>query len=226
LECFLVLDTALDRNIALRLYEKHYVENDFERIDLFRLLVERFGIQSALYPGSFAHLSPSIVIPAVTYVDTDGRCPNFFSDQAVHRWLQKRRAYAAQPVVEFIARDYLEPSDKLDNGSFDLLISQWAGPVSQACKLYLKVGGLLLVNDSHGDASLASLDDDYELVATVVARPGKYSLNDEHLDSFFVPKGNTQPSKEAVLAVNRGLAYQRKPPGYIFERIDTMIRRL
>ncbi len=220
------LDTAMDGNTALELYEKHYVENDFERIDLFRLLVERFGIQSALYPGSFAHLSPSILIPAVTYVDTDERCPEFFNDQTVRTWLLERREYAAQPKVEFIARDYSEPLDELDEQSVDLLISQWAGPISQACKRYLKVGGFLLVNDSHGDASLASLDDEFELAATVVARSGEFSLNDENLDSFFVPKGNNEATKEAVLAANRGLTYQRMAPGYVFERINAMTRPL
>jgi len=214
----------LDGNTALKLYEKHYVENDFERIDLFRLLVERFGIQSALYPGSFAHLSPSLLIPAVTYVDTDVRCPKFFGDQTVRKWLLEHREYAAQPKVKFIARDYVEPLDELSEQSFDLLISQWAGPISQACKQYLKVGGFLLVNDSHGDASLASLDDDFELAATVVERSGKFSLNIENLCSFFVPKGKTKPTKEAVLVVNRGLAYQRKAPGYVFERINAMTR--
>ena len=48
--------------------------------------------------------------------------------------------------------------------SFDLLISQYAGFVSQHCKKYLKIGGILLVNNSHGDASMAKLDDDYKFV--------------------------------------------------------------
>ena len=82
----------------------------------------------------------------------------------------------------------------------------------------------MLVNDSHGDASLSSLDDEFELAATVVARSGKYSLNDENLDSFFVSKASSKPTMEAVLATNRGPTYQRKATGYIFERINAMTR--
>ncbi len=37
----------------------------------------------------------------------------------------------------------------------DLIISQYAGFVGQETKRYLKEGGILLCNDSHGDATLA-----------------------------------------------------------------------
>ena len=38
----------------------------------------------------------------------------------------------------------------MEDRSVDLLISQYAGIISQPCKRYLKPGGYLLVNNSHG----------------------------------------------------------------------------
>lgn len=49
----------------------------------------------------------------------------------------------------------------------DLIISQYAGFVGQATKVYLKKGGILLCNDSHGDATLAYCDSDYEFVGVI-----------------------------------------------------------
>jgi hypothetical protein len=37
-------------------------------------------IERGLYPGSFVHSTPSLVIPGIVYVDTDQRCKNFFED--------------------------------------------------------------------------------------------------------------------------------------------------
>ena len=36
------------------------------------------------------------------------------------------------------------------------------------------LAAILVANDSHGDASLAALDDDYALIAVIVRRGGKY----------------------------------------------------
>lgn len=47
---------------------------------------------------------------------------------------------------------------------FDLLISQYAGFISDTCINYLKVNGYLLVNNSHADAGLAAIDKDYKLL--------------------------------------------------------------
>lgn len=55
---------------------------------------------------------------------------------------------------------------------FDLLISLYAGFVSEHCTCHLRNGGLLLVNSSHGDAAMASIDDRYRLVGVVSSRAG------------------------------------------------------
>ena len=44
-----------------------------DRSEMFRLLIDEYGIQHALYVGSYVDLSPSYAIKQVTYVDNDRR---------------------------------------------------------------------------------------------------------------------------------------------------------
>ena len=203
---------------AIALYHQHYVEKDFERIDMFRLLVDRFGTRTALYPGSFVHVSPSLVIPSVTYVDSDRRCPSFFADPAIQAMVEERREYPEQPDIRFIAGDYATTIPD-DVGPFDLLISQWAGPVSQVCKRWLRAGGILLANDSHVDASLAQVDPDYQLVAVLERRSGgRHLLSEDHLDAFFLPKSGVPPEPSELQRRTRPPRYTRVAAQYLFRR--------
>ena len=204
---------------ALRLYNQHFADKGFERTDLFALLVAHFGIRRALYPGSFVHVSPSFVIPSVTYVDTDRRCPAFFADLAVRRLVRDQQRYHGEPEIVFHHADYSVPLDEPD-ASFELLISQWAGPISQACKRYLQVGGVLVANDSHGDASRAALDDDYALIAVVVRRGGRHRLTGQNLHTYFIPRSGKQPTRDAIEGTGRGLAYTKSPAAYVFRRVS------
>jgi hypothetical protein len=127
----------------------------------------------------------------------------------------KNRRYPEEPIVRFHPRDYTEELPE-DPGSFDLLISQWAGFVSRACKAYLKPGGLLLVNDSHGDASMASADADYRFVGAVTARGRRYRLIETDLERYFVPKNIREITPEYLFESRRGVAYTKTAWAYVF----------
>ncbi|MBU7004313.1 MAG: class I SAM-dependent methyltransferase, partial [Theionarchaea archaeon] len=131
----------------IKLYEKHFVDKQDERLELFRALVDRFGIDSALYPGSFVHIAPSLFIPEVVDVDTDRRACSFFGRPEVIEYVRKRRRYEHEPEIRFHGIDYIKKIDEPE-GSFDLLISQYAGFVSMHCGNYLRPGGILLANNS------------------------------------------------------------------------------
>jgi hypothetical protein len=203
---------------AMALYQEHYVDKDFQRLDLFQLLTEQYGIVSALYPGSFVHITPSLVYPVTTYVETDARAKAFFADPAVHAFIDAHKTYDGGPEVTFHAADYRndfgEPAEH-----YDLLISQYAGFVSQPCKRYLKIGGLLLANNSHGDASMASIDDDYVLVATVNRRRGEYRLSERNLDAYFVPKAAVKVTRECLEKLGRGIGHTKSAGSYVFRRV-------
>ena len=181
------------------------------------------AVRRVLYPGSFVDVAPSFVWPSVTYVDTDRRAAAFFGDRIGVRAIiaaNTDEAWAAAATTAFVHGDYATELG-LARGRYDLLISLYAGPVSLRCIEYLGVGGLLLVNPSHGDVALAALDARYRLVAVV--RSGSYSVSTDDLDSYLVPKrpsGAPRQTVESVLARGRGIAYTRSPFAYLFRRIS------
>ena len=176
-------------------------------------------VTSVLYPGSYVDLAPSFVWPSVTYVDIDRRAGQFFGDESgVQRLLVEHDANPAKHLLRFIRADYTDPLG-LDDGEFDLLISLYAGFVSEACARYLHVGGTLLVNPSHGDAAMASIDLRYRLTAVVTSQSGRYSVNSRDLDTYLIPKRNVAVTKESLHASGRGVAYTKSPFAYLFERV-------
>ena len=202
------------------LYRESYVDNNFERADLFETLKTRFNINRALYPGSFAHVTPSFFIPEVAYVDTDPRAKKFFEQKdAVADLISKKKTYDTDTVLHFISSDYSGSLD-LKEKSFDLLISQYAGFVSQECKKYLKVGGILLANNSHGDAGMAFIDDDYELIAAIDVKSGRYHITDRDLGSYFFPKKQIPVTKEYLRELGKGIGYTKTANSYLFRRIS------
>jgi hypothetical protein len=121
-------------------------------------------------------------------------------------------------VVEFIAGDYRGPLGLADE-SFDLLVSLYAGFVSEHCTRYLRVGGHLLVNPSHGDAAMASIDQRYRLVAVVKSGGANaYRIDTEDLDTYFVPKKPQPITVERLHELGRGIGYTKSPFAYLFER--------
>jgi hypothetical protein len=198
------------------LYKQQYVDKDFERLDLFVLLKERYGIESALYPGSFVHVTPSLVYPVTAYADTDKRAKQFFSDPWLIEFIEKNKRYEEKPVIRFHPNDYTDPLRE-DPRSFDLLISQYAGFVSRHYKRYLRAKGLLVVNNSHGDASMASIDRDYRFIGAISIQRGEYRLIEENLDIYFVPKKDLEISEQYLGQIQRGVGYRKTAWAYVFK---------
>jgi hypothetical protein len=172
---------------------------------------------TVLYPGSYVDLVPSFIWPSVTYVDVDRRANRFFADVGgVDELLVEHGADPSLHSFRFIHADYQQPLD-LDGGSFDLLISLYAGFVSEHCTPYLRSGGFLLVNSSHGDAAMASLDPRYRLRAVVTSRSGNYRMSSANLGSYLVPKRDVELTKEHLHHTGRGVAYTKSPFAYLFE---------
>ena len=209
----------LNKNVdPVQLYKQYFIDKDFERLELFILLRDLFSINSSLYPGSFIHITPSFVYPKTAYVDTDKRAPYFFHDPRFYDFIMKRKIYNQEPEIAFHFSDYREPLD-LKNQSFDLLISQYAGIISKYCKQYLKLNGFLLVNNSHGDATMAFLDDDFELISIINNSNGKYKCSSENLNLYFVPKKLEKITPEEIEKKQRGIGYRKAADNYIFRRV-------
>lgn len=202
------------------LYDKYYSGRGDERLGLFKLVAETFKIQRALYAGSFVHVTPSLIIPEVVYVDSDKQAKKAFAEMSIILdFLKTRKEYESDPQVTFHASSYIKAFDEAEK-SFDLLISQYAGFVSQHCKRYLRIGGILLVNNSHGDASMAYLDEDYKFVGAINHRNDRYKLTTENLEAYFVPKKvDLDITKEFLEKYQRGIGYTKTASIYLFERI-------
>jgi len=205
------------RSSAWKWYGKYHADRGDERLGLFRGLVERYGVRSALYPGSFVHVTPSFVIPEVVYADSDRRAARFFSDGVVLQEVARRREYEAEPTIRFHLGDYANGLPE-DEDAFDLLISQYDGFVSRECVRYLRAGGVLVVNNSHGDASMAALDPAYELVAVCRRRGDRFTFSDEELDTYMIPRKGPPPTRRELEHTMRGPAFTRTVADYVFRR--------
>ncbi|MDY7104158.1 MAG: class I SAM-dependent methyltransferase [Actinomycetota bacterium] len=190
-----------------------------DRLPLFTAVAEAVPASAVLYAGSYVDLTPSYVWPEVTYVDMDRRAARFFEDAAgVDELIAEHGIEAGAHAVRFHHADYREPLD-LDDTSFDLLVSLYAGFVSEHCTRHLRVGGFLLVNPSHGDAAMASIDPRYRLHAAVEQRDGRCSVRSDDLDTYLVPKRAVEITASMLHERGRGIAYTRSPFAYLFERV-------
>jgi hypothetical protein len=194
-----------------------------DRIALFGALAG-FVLRSAsvLYPGSFVDIAPSVWFDDVTYVDMDKRCPRFFAEsQAVADLITAKRVDAGvddvASNVRFVHADYRDLLP-LDDASFDLVVSMYAGFISVATARYLRPGGVLVTNNSHGDASMASLDAAWKLTGVITRRDGDYRRRTDDLDRYLVPKRGTPPTVDELIKTNRGIEYTTAPVAYVFTR--------
>lgn len=196
-----------------------YRESIGDRSSLFAEVAVAWRIERALYPGSYLDLAPSTAIGAVTYVDTDRRAARYFADSGrAAAELNDMPHSTAEPDIRFLQADYTGELPVADGG-FDLLISLYAGPVWDHCRRYLRAGGLLLANTSHGDASVAALDPDLELVAAVQHRGDRYRLDTADLARYLVPKKPDAADADLIRRSGRGIAYTRPAFAYLFRLV-------
>jgi hypothetical protein len=182
---------------------------------MFRLLSDKFRLESGLYPGSFVHITPSLVVPLMVYVDMDKRCEPFFNSEQTRAFVDKNKEYEESATYRFHKADFSKNFQEA-NVSFDILISLYAGFISKYCGEYLRKGGILLANNSHGDAPLAYLDKRFELIGVVKRGGNRFSYSDKALNSYFIPTGKKPIEKETIEKTMKGPAYTKVAYAYVF----------
>ena len=192
---------------------KEYQDKIGSRLELYKLVSQKFEISRALYPGCHIDLSPSLVIPNVVYVDNYKGTIKFFKHiNQIKAFLNEHKEYKEECEISFFGQDY---TYELAVEPVDLIISQYAGFVGQATKEYLKVGGILLCNDSHGDATLAKFDEDFRFIGTI---DGNYEINYSSLDDYFMmPKGKPV-DLVVVKSKMKGPKYSKSAENYLFQK--------
>ena len=206
-------------NSSYLAYKKYYIDRDYEQIDLFRLLRNEFNISRVIYPGSYIQISPSFIYPFVVYLDSDKNAAKFFKGELFKGIVRERKEYPAEAQIVFHGIDYQKLIEDY-RSKFDLLISQYAGFISEPCKPYLRPGGYLLVNNSHADAGMAALDENYRLIAAIHRRSGKYRLSTSSLEDYFIPKKDIDVTRELLLERQKGIGYTHTAPLYLFQKVN------
>jgi len=188
-----------------------------DRWRLFQAVSAALPAGRVLYAGSYVDVAPSFVYDDVTYADMDKRAAAFFADAEGVRQIICDHGGNVGGRFVFAHGDYR--SLDLEPNSFDLLISLYAGFISEPCGRFLRIGGHLLVNSSHGDAALAALDPRFKLMAVVTSANGRYQVTDQNLSSYMVPKKQQKITRESLIKSGRGIAYTKSPFAYVFERV-------
>lgn len=200
-----------------QLYQKYFIDKADERRGLFQLLAQHYPIRKGLYAGSFVHIAPSFFIPDMVYVDSDRRISKFFSQPELIPYVRSQKTYDHEPKLRGIQADFHGPLD-LEEGSFDLLLSMYAGFVSQGCKRFLVSGGILCCNNSHGDASLALIDPDYTLKGVVLRQGQEFTLKTEDLEQYITKKDKSPIDGARVRARMVGETFHADAFCYLFTR--------
>ena len=188
-----------------------------DRERLFRAVADALDVESVLYAGSYVDIAPSMVFDDVTYVDIDKRFPKFFGDEAGVREIIGAQRDDDNYQLTAIHADYTTDLP-IEDESVDLLVSLYAGFISEHCTRYLKIGGTLLVNPSHGDASMASIDERYEFTGVITSRDSNYRFGASTLDSYFIPKRDEPITVERLHELGRSVGYTKSAFAYLFTR--------
>jgi SAM-dependent methyltransferase len=182
------------------------------------------GPQSrVLYPGSFNHITASLAFANVTYVDCDRSVGAVFSDPVALAWVRAHRLYAdAEPALSFCCANYERL--RLEEGSFDLLISLSAGLVSPSCARFVRQGGHLLVGDAHYDARRASTDPTLALRAVYDLDARELDWSAEALRGHFESARGVRLTADDVRACVEGrrrpaVGVARRSLFYVFEKL-------
>ncbi|SCZ79845.1 hypothetical protein [Acidaminobacter hydrogenoformans] len=192
---------------------QEYRDRTGNRKELYRAVAKRYDLRSALYPGSHIDIAPSLVIPKVIYVDNFKGAISFFkSMEVLKEYINENKEYEEPCDIVFKGQDYTR---ELNIEPVDLIISQYAGFVGQATKKYLRTGGILLCNDSHGDATLSRFDNDFEFVGVI----GKNNrITDSNLVEYFVMPKNKDVELAEVKEKMKGPKYKLTAENYLFRK--------
>jgi len=212
----------MGRSIDVAEFHRKFDRHPDDRLRLFAIIADWLPAERVLYPGSYVDIAPSVFYDDVTYVDIDRRAARFFGqkDDVNELVLAKRRSLglrAGPQSITFHPADYRQHLP-IEDESVDVLVSLYAGFISEHCTRYLRSGGHLVVNPSHGDVAMAELDPAYSLAAVIISSGDDYSIDDDRLERHLVPKRGHPPTADELHASGRGIAYAESPFAYIFRK--------
>jgi hypothetical protein len=208
---------------ALEKYLSNYRGIDDAHLGPLKLIKKMHKVERALYPGSWIHLTPSLLFPYVVYVDSFAKMKSMFSDSELLEYIETHSETANKPIIKYHQADYRD-GIKEDKESFDLLISLSSGFVSQYCSLFLRKKGLLFVNNEHYDASMAYVNESFLLIG-VFTHTGKLIEETKRIQEYFLTKKNQAITIEMVKEDSKKppskakYKLKKKAPFYLFQKL-------
>lgn len=189
------------------LYDKYYTSRGNEMHKIWELLKDNYNIHSALYCGSYVHITPSLYFDYVVYIDLDKKANKFFNNK---EYIQN---IIGDAKFTFYYQDFNEHINE-PKESLDLLISLYSGHGSINNLKYIKSGGYVFVNNSHNDAYNCFLNSNLSLIATL----NNNIINTNNLEEYFVLKKDTD--KELFLANRhmKTIRFKKEANFYIFQK--------
>ena len=181
---------------ALEKYLANYRGITDPHLRVLKLLKNNFEIKRVMYPGSWIHLTPSLVFPYVVYVDNFAKMESMLSDPELLGYIGTNSEIYGEAIIKVHQMDYRGeiPEEKT---SFDLLISLSSGFVSQYCGSYLKKNGILFVNNEHFDATKAFVDKKF-LPIGIFTSNGRLIQQLKAIQEYFLTKKNEVITSEMV----------------------------
>ena len=110
-------------------------EHDW-RYAVFREFRAMFGASDSirvLYPGSYNHITASLLFKDVEYVDGVAKVGPAFASHAVVEYVAENKAYEREAAMNFTRANCESDMKFTDPAPFDALVSLSAGLVSPFC---------------------------------------------------------------------------------------------
>jgi hypothetical protein len=200
-------------------YERFYSALSFDRAGLFELIKDKYGCGTVLYPGCSIHITPSFYFQHVVYVDINETAKEFFQDnQNILSIVNSNKKYKKSAYIQFIHSDYTEKLPVREN-NYDLLLSIYAGGITESCKKYIKPGGIIVSNNHRNDAQQALKEPSVRLEALIRRKGKKYNIENgtgekmlKALQEHSVPTKNMKNSSS-------GLKYVDNEYYFVFRKI-------
>lgn len=201
------------------IYNSFYTALDFERAGLFKLIKDEYGCSTVLYPGCSIHITPSFYFQHVVYVDISETARKFFRDnQNILSIINSNKKYKQSAYIQYIHSDYTMELPVKEN-NYDLLLSIYAGGVTESCRKYIKTGGIILSNNHQNDA-LQALNDSYVRLEALIRRKGKKYHIENCTDEKMLKalQGHSMTSK-SMRNSGSGMEYVDNEHYFVFRKI-------
>ncbi len=200
-------------------YNRFYSALNFERAGLFELIKAEYGCNTVLYPGCSIHITPSFYFQHVVYVDISELAKEFFQDdQNILSIINSNKKYKQSAYIQFIHSDYTKKLSVREN-NFDLLLSIYAGGITESCKKYIKPGGIIVSNNHHNDAQQALKDSSFRLEALIRRKGKKYHMeNGTGEEMFKVLQEHSMPLRYMKNS-SSGMKYVDNEYYFVFRKI-------